>query len=335
MAETRRQQNQLPAGQQGQVPVLSQPRLPYHPAIKDRFGIDKSDWKALCEIIHPNAESTESVILALAYCKARKLDPFKRLIHIVPIWDKKKRAYVDTIWPGIGEMRTTAHRTKSYAGRDQTEFGPDQKGSWKKEGKNDQFTQIDITYPEWARITVYRMLGTERCAFPGPTVYWLEDVSLMKGNIPNPMWQKRPRGQLEKVAEAAALRQAFPEEVGNDYIDAEAHISEPETHRPATFTETAKDNAEIIEAEMGSETVEVEEPTKGPETERTAPNAVDTPETAITCICTHCDKTSTTNPSCRLKDGNFQCPNCLNWTLEPDADVQDQVDADEENFLHD
>ena len=31
------------------------------------------------------------------------------------------------------------------------------------------------------------------------------------------MWKKRPRGQLDKAAEAAALRAAFPEELGNDY----------------------------------------------------------------------------------------------------------------------
>jgi hypothetical protein len=30
------------------------------------------------------------------------------------------------------------------------------------------------------------------------------------------MWRDRPRGQLEKCAEAAALRAAFPEEIGGD-----------------------------------------------------------------------------------------------------------------------
>jgi hypothetical protein len=35
--------------------------------------------------------------------------------------------------------------------------------------------------------------------------------------LPNSMWAKRTRGQIEKCAEAGALRKAFPEELGNEY----------------------------------------------------------------------------------------------------------------------
>src|SRR5262245_58352920 len=105
------------------VPAIAPPRLPYHPMIEERFGIDKASWKALVEAIFPGATSVESVILALSYCRARRLDPFKRCVHIVPIWDKQRRCMVDTIWPGIGEVRTTAMRTNEYAGRDDAEFG--------------------------------------------------------------------------------------------------------------------------------------------------------------------------------------------------------------------
>jgi len=196
------------------------PRLPYHPAIEEKFGIDKSGWTALVEAIFPNAQTTESVVLALSYCKARKLDPFKRCIHIVPIWDAQKRCLVDTVWPGIGELRTTAHRTDCYAGRDKTEFGPMIEQKW---GIGNE--AVTVKFPEWAQVTVYRNVKGQRVAYAGPQVYWLETYGSHKSGSPNSMWQKRPRGQIDKCAEAAALRAAFPEEVGNDYIDAEAHLS--------------------------------------------------------------------------------------------------------------
>ena len=62
---------------------------------------------------------------------------------------------------------------------------------------------------------------------PGPStlVFWLETYGEDRNGTPNSMWQKRPRGQIDKCAEASSLRSAFPEEVGNEYIDAEAHLS--------------------------------------------------------------------------------------------------------------
>lgn len=94
---------------------------------------------------------------------------------------------------------------------------------------------------------------------------------------------------------------------------------------PAPFPDAADENEQKINDEMGSETVEVEEPTNESETK--------TSETAITCTCTHCDKASTANPNSRLKDGKFQCPKCLNWTLEPDGETPDQAGG--ESFLED
>ena len=200
--------------QTANLPAIGGPRLPYHPLIEERYGIDKSSWKALVEAIFPNATAVESVILALSYCRARKLDPFKKAVHIVPIWDKHRGCMVDTVWPGIGELRTTAFRTTEYAGRDKTEYGPD---VTRKVGS------VEITFPEWAQVTVYRIVRGTRVAFAGPQVYWLETYATVKRNddTPNEMWANRPRGQLDKCAEAAALRAAFPEEIGCDYIPEE------------------------------------------------------------------------------------------------------------------
>lgn len=199
-------------GNRGQnLPAISAPRLPYHPAIEDRYGVDKSSWKALVEAIFPNASTTESVILALSYCRARKLDPFKRNVHIVPIWNRDLRKMVDTIWPGIGELRTTAFRTGEYAGRDAATFGPIITGAVGK---------VEMAYPEWCQVTVYRLVRGQRVAFSGPQVYWIETYATAsrENDSPNEMWATRTRGQIEKCAEAAALRAAFPEEIGSDYI---------------------------------------------------------------------------------------------------------------------
>ena len=49
-----------------QLPAIAAPRLPYHPAIKDRFGVDVSEWRALTDSIFPAAKTTEAIILALS-----------------------------------------------------------------------------------------------------------------------------------------------------------------------------------------------------------------------------------------------------------------------------
>ncbi len=221
-----------------EVAVIRPPRLPYPAAVEERFGIDKAGWKALVEAVFPAAQSADSVILALSYCKARKLDPFKRVIHIVPVWDSQQKRMVETVWPGIAELRTTAFRTGDYAGRDPSEFGPTQS---RKVGS------VQIEFPEWAQVTVYRMVKGVRCPFPGPRVYWLEAYAQQKRDDPSPnsMWAKRARGQLDKCAEAAALRAAFPEEIGGEMIDDEAHgrfdSVDPAPPRPtrADFREAA------------------------------------------------------------------------------------------------
>ena len=209
------------ASEKREVAVFQPPRLPYHQALKDRFGIEPSGWKALVEAVFPSAKTVDAVVMALSYCKARNLDPFKRPVHIVPMWDNKARAYVETIWPGIAELRTTAARTANYAGCDAAEFGPilEETFSGKvKKGQEWETKSFTVKFPEWCRLTVYRLMPNgERCKFVGPKVLWHESYATIgRSDLPNDMWRERPDGQLEKCAEAAALRRAFPEELGND-----------------------------------------------------------------------------------------------------------------------
>jgi phage recombination protein Bet len=212
------------AESRGEVATFQKPRLPWNDVIETRFadiGVTKASWKALVEAVFPAAQSVDSVIMALSYCKARKLDPFKRPVHIVPVYDSARRCMVETVWPGISELRTTAMRTGQMAGMDAAEFGDvveetftgsvKQNGGWAE-------ASVTLKFPQWCQVTVYRMLAGQRVAFVGPKVYWREAYAGQgKSTVPNSMWQKRPQGQLEKCAEAAALRRAFPEELGNEY----------------------------------------------------------------------------------------------------------------------
>lgn len=172
-----------------------------------RRNINGQTWKVLQETIFPNA-SDASIIMAIDYCKVRNLDILKKPVHIVPIWNKEQKRYIDTVWQGISELRTTAMRTGQYAGCDETIFGKD---------ITQKVGDVEITFPEWAQVTVYRIIGGQRVPFNGGKVRWLETVATTKEGSPNAMWKQRPYGQLEKCAEAAALRKAFPEELGNEY----------------------------------------------------------------------------------------------------------------------
>lgn len=166
-------------------------------------NIDTAVWTTLQNSVFPGAKD-ESILLAVDYCKARKLDILKKPCHIVPmsVTDAKtgNKNWRDVIMPGIYEQRITAFRTGQMAGQDEPVFG-------------DTVTFRGIEAPEWCRVTVYRFINNERCAF-SHTEYFSEACATTKEGKPNSMWSKRPRGQLAKCAEAGALRKAFPDELG-------------------------------------------------------------------------------------------------------------------------
>jgi len=136
--------------------AIQGPRLPYHPAVQERFGVDQGAWRVLTDAVFPAAEKPESIMMALAYCRARNLDIFKKPVQIVPIFDKKRGGMVDTVWPGIAELRTTAMRTGSFAGFDDTEYGP---------MIEENLGGKQLRYPEWAQCTVYRLINGQRVPF--------------------------------------------------------------------------------------------------------------------------------------------------------------------------
>ncbi len=192
-------------------------RLPVAPTALAEIGVDPGTWKVLVESIFPSAKTAEGVGLAVQYCRARGLDIMKRPVHVVPMWSKTLGREVETVWPGIAEVQTTAARTGLWAGMDPPKFGPEQtrtfRGSVWRDGRQES-GQVEVSFPEWVEFTVYRLVNGTRCPFT-EVVFWGETYARAgKGEMPNDMWQKRPKGQLLKCAKAAALRAAFPEEAG-------------------------------------------------------------------------------------------------------------------------
>lgn len=213
---------QLPAAQEQksgggrQVAKLVGPRLPYHPYIFTAFGVDQGMWKALVESLYPMAKTTDAVCLALAYCKAKKYDIMMKPVHIVPMWNSALGREVETVWPGITQYRIDAHRTGAYAGTDETLFGDFTEEHFEakiEKGKSaGKIIKADLSFPEWAQVTVYRIVQGQRIAFPGPRIMFMEFFGMDKGlPVPNARWKRAPLQMLEKCAEAAALRKAFPE----------------------------------------------------------------------------------------------------------------------------
>lgn len=161
--------------------------------------------KVLTNSLYPGAEP-QSVMMVMSYCTAAGLDVMQKPVHIVPIWDSKRGGMRDVIMPGIGLYRTQAARGGQYAGVSEPEFGPE---------VTRMLGGVEITYPEWCKVTVKRALPSGQIVDFVATERWIENYAIKGGKeksiAPNAMWTKRPFGQIAKCAEAQALRKAFPE----------------------------------------------------------------------------------------------------------------------------
>ncbi|WPL23002.1 recombinase RecT [Thiorhodovibrio frisius] len=218
------------------VPKADAPRIPM-PAVDPALNVTPSTWKVLTDSIFPAAKTAEGILLAVHYCAARNLDVIKRPVHVVPMWSKALGQEIETVWPGIAEVQTTAARTGQWAGIDPPRFGPVIERTFSGRIKrNGAWQELDysVSFPEWCEVTVYRLVGGQRCPFTEP-VFWLEAYARQGGaysELPTEMWVKRPRGQLMKCAKAASLRAAFPEEASYTAEEMEGKVIEADTSIP-------------------------------------------------------------------------------------------------------
>lgn len=184
--------------------------------------------KTLGASLYPGANQ-DSIKLVLGYCRAQRLDPMQKPVHIVPMKvkvgknDKGKDLYADrdVVMPGIGLYRSQASRSNAHAGTSEPEFGPPVEFKfteefWEESERGERVKkkrEKTITHPEWCKITVKRRLPDGSIAEFTAFEFWSENYATASRytDAPNAMWQRRGYGQLAKCAEAQALRKAFPE----------------------------------------------------------------------------------------------------------------------------
>lgn len=143
--------------------------------------------------------------LYLYDCARQGVHPLDRLLHFT------KRGGKYTPVTSIDLMRTRAADTGEYAGSDDAVFECD---------------DVPIP-PTLARVTVWRLVQGQRCAFTA-TARWME---YCPSGGQDHMWRKMPHTMLAKCAEALALRKGFPRQLAGLYAKEEMDQAGQETPR--------------------------------------------------------------------------------------------------------
>lgn len=175
---------------------------------------------ALAQIGVADAPHGDQLVF-LHHAQKTGLDPFSRQTYMIgrKEWNPKTRteSYKYTIQAGIDGLRVIAERTGRYEGRTPVSWcGAD--GVWR-----DVWLDKN-TPPTAARVGVYKQ------GFREPTVsvaIFEEYAARKKDGDLIALWKSKPAHMISKVAEALALKAAFPQDLSGIYTPEEMDQEEP------------------------------------------------------------------------------------------------------------
>lgn len=168
--------------------------------------------------IAPKATDDE-LKLFLYQAKRTGLDPLTRQIYCIHRRAKDQWGnWVEkmTIQTSIDGFRVIAERTGDYGGQEEPEFV-------EKDGKI-----------ICCKVPVFRFRGDQRYKASVGVAYWDEYVP-KEGQ--DQMWRKMPHTMISKVAEAVALRKAYPQDLSGLYTNDEMQQADSKEQAPAEQTQ--------------------------------------------------------------------------------------------------
>lgn len=192
--------------------------------------------------------ATDDELKLFLYTASRTgLDPLTKQIFFVKRWDSKMGKEVGAIQTGIDGYRAIAERTGQLAGIDDAVYEE----------------QSGTGVPFKATVSVYRIVKNLRVAFTASARWSEYGPTQAKGAF---MWSKMPYLMLGKVAEALALRKAFPLNLSGVYTSEEmaqadnTAIIDTKTQPKAVLPqpEAYPDGEEVID--ITPEPVKIEKP---------------------------------------------------------------------------